>query len=63
MMVGSLEVDIEDVCNTSLNNSDVIDDFEEEHDEKCSSQFHNMEVNIKNKFNMSTKLQILFLAS
>lgn len=46
MMVGSLETDIEDVCNVPFHNRDVIDDFDDnDNDDKCSTQFHNMEVN------------------
>lgn len=45
MMVGSLEADIEDVCNTQLDNSDIIDDFDDENtDEKAQHNFHKMEV-------------------
>lgn len=47
MMVGSLEADIEDVCNVPFHNRDVIDDFEDDNDDKCPMQFHNMEVNNK----------------
>lgn len=34
MMVGSLESDIEDVCNQSYDNNDVIDDFDDILDDK-----------------------------
>lgn len=45
MMVGSLEADIEDVCNVQFDNRDIIDDFDDENaDEKTPHQFHKMEV-------------------
>lgn len=44
MMVGSLEVDIEDVCNANFSNNDVIDDFDDENEEKSPSEFYNEEV-------------------
>lgn len=45
MMVGSLEADIEDVCNVQFDNRDIIDDFDDENaDEKAPHQFHKMEV-------------------
>lgn len=47
MMVGSLEADIQDVCNAQFDSRDVIDDFDDDHnDEKSSYSFHRMEVNI-----------------
>lgn len=47
MMVGSLEADIQDVCNAQIDTRDVIDDFDDDHnDEKSSYSFHRMEVNI-----------------
>lgn len=48
MMVGSLEADIEDVCNVQFDNRDIIDDFDDENaDEKAPHQFHKMEVRCK----------------
>lgn len=45
MMVGSLESDIEDVCNVQFDNRDIIDDFDDENaDEKTPHHFHKMEV-------------------
>lgn len=45
MMVGSLEADIQDVCNAQFDNRDVIDDFDDDNnDEKSSYNFHKMEV-------------------
>lgn len=47
MMVGSLEADIQDVCNAQFDSRDVIDDFDDDHnDEKSSYSFHRMEVNM-----------------
>lgn len=43
MMVGSLEVDIQDVQN-SIDNRDVIDDFDDDNDERTTYNFHKMEV-------------------
>lgn len=45
MMVGSLEVDIQDVQN-SINNRDVIDDFDDDNDERTTYNFHKMEVSV-----------------
>lgn len=48
MMVGSLEADIQDVCNAQFDTRDVIDDFDDDHnDEKSSYSFHRMEVNMR----------------
>lgn len=45
MMVGSLEADIQNVCNAQVDNRDVIDDFDDDHnDEKSPYNFHRMEV-------------------
>lgn len=45
MMVGSLEADIQDVCNVQFDNRDVIDDFDDDNnDERSSYNFHKMEV-------------------
>lgn len=43
MMVGSLEADIQDVQNT-FDNRDVIDDFDDDNDERTVYNFHKMEV-------------------
>lgn len=43
MMVGSLEVDIQDMQN-SIDNKDVIDDFDDDNDERTTYNFHKMEV-------------------
>lgn len=43
MMVGSLEADIQDVQN-SIDNRDVIDDFDDDNDERTTYNFHKMEV-------------------
>lgn len=43
MMVGSLEVDIQDVQN-SIDNRDVIDDFDDDNDERTTYNYHKMEV-------------------
>lgn len=43
MMVGSLEADIQDVQNT-FDNRDVIDDFDDDNDERTTYNFHKMEV-------------------
>lgn len=43
MMVGSLEEDILDVQN-SIDNRDVIDDFDDDNDERTTYNFHKMEV-------------------
>lgn len=43
MMVGSLEADIQDVQNT-IDNRDVIDDFDDDNDERTTYNFHKMEV-------------------
>lgn len=45
MMVGSLEADIQDVQNT-IDNRDVIDDFDDDNEERSSYNFHKMEVSI-----------------
>lgn len=42
-MVGSLEADIQDVQNT-IDNRDVIDDFDDDNDERTTYNFHKMEV-------------------
>lgn len=42
-MVGSLEADIQDVQNT-FDNRDVIDDFDDDNDERTTYNFHKMEV-------------------
>lgn len=45
MMVGSLEADIQGVCNVQFDNRDVIDDFDEDNnDERSSYNFHKNEV-------------------
>lgn len=44
MMVGSLESDIEDVCNVPYHNRDIIDDFDVDNDSKSPVQFYNMDV-------------------
>lgn len=52
MMVGSLEADIEDMCNVPYHNRDIVDDFDiEDPDEKSSTQFHNMDVSSKENQN------------
>lgn len=44
-MVGSLESDIQDVCNVQFDNRDVIDDFDDDNnDDRSSCSFHKMEV-------------------
>lgn len=45
MMVGSLEADIQDVQNT-FDNRDVIDDFDDDNDERTVYNFHKMEVSL-----------------
>lgn len=51
MMVGSLEADIQDVQN-SIDNRDVIDDFDDDNDERTTYNFHKMEVCICWKKNL-----------
>lgn len=46
-MVGSLEADIEGVCNVQFDNQNIIDDFDDENtDEKAPHHFHKMEVRL-----------------
>lgn len=48
MMVGSLESDIEDVCNVQYDNRDIIDDFDDETaDDKSTIGFHKMDVSVR----------------
>lgn len=59
MMVGSLEADIQDVQN-SIDNRDVIDDFDDDNDERTSYNFHKMEVCIEKK-NLYNKNSMNFI--
>lgn len=44
-MVGSLEADIQGVCNVQFDNRDVIDDFDDDNnEERPTYNFHKMEV-------------------
>lgn len=68
MMVGSLEADIDGVCNVQFDNRDVIDDFDDDNaDGKTPHQFHKMEVRSelidrgeRNTFILSHYLAIYF---
>lgn len=52
MMVGSLEADIQDVQN-SIDNRDVIDDFDDDNDERTTYNCHKMEVSTLEKLNFT----------
>lgn len=66
-MVGSLEADIEGVCNVQYDNRDIIDDFDDETiDDRVSTHFHKMDVSIKIikiKYYMSAVFVLFFIWS
>lgn len=68
MMVGSLEIDIENVCSIPFHQREVIDDFDDDHDDKTPLPFHKMDVscthtcyfNVKERKKEREKTNFLF---